>query len=62
MSQEYENRSSSRVNIVGLSMAIGLIIGGAIGLTLGNIAFAGGGLVVGLAIGTAIERHKEHPS
>jgi hypothetical protein len=58
MSQEYDNRSSKRVNYVGLCLAIGLIIGGGVGLALGNIVFAGGGMVIGLAIGTVIERQQ----
>ena len=37
-------------------MALGLIIGGIIGLIIDNmIIFAGGGLVLGLAIGSALD-------
>ena len=40
----------------GLGLVVGLIFGGFIGLFLGNlILFAGGGLVIGLAIGTALD-------
>ena len=58
MSQETENRSSKTVSYIGLCLAMGLIIGGGAGLAVGNVAFAGGGLVIGLAIGTAIERRQ----
>ena len=58
MSQEAENPSPKRVSYIGLCLAMGLIIGGGVGLALGNVAFAGGGLVIGLAIGTIIERRQ----
>lgn len=37
-------------------LAIGLVLGGLVGLLVGNpIIFAGGGLVLGLAIGSALD-------
>jgi hypothetical protein len=46
-----------KVNYLGLGMAMGLVVGGGIGLLLNNLVlFAGGGLVLGLAIGTALDR------
>ena len=39
-----------------IGMTVGLIIGGILGLLIDNmIIFAGGGLVIGLAIGTALD-------
>ena len=38
-------------------LAIGLVLGGLVGLLVGNpIIFAGGGLVIGLSIGCALDR------
>ena len=38
-------------------LAIGLVLGGLVGLLVGNlIIFAGGGLVLGLAIGSALDK------
>ncbi|HEY71269.1 MAG TPA: glycine zipper family protein [Anaerolineae bacterium] len=57
MSKSNVNRKG---NYLGLSMAMGLVIGGAIGLLLNNLVlFAGGGLVLGLAIGTALDRNRK---
>lgn len=40
----------------GLGMGIGLIFGGLVGLLIGDvIIYAGGGMVLGLAIGTALD-------
>ena len=40
-------------------MSIGLILGGIVGLIIDNIViFAGGGLVLGLAIGSALDSHR----
>ena len=49
-----------KVSFAALGPAIGLIFGGIVGLVIGNlILFAGGGLVLGLAIGYALDnRHK----
>jgi len=45
-------------------MSIGLILGGIVGLIIDNmVIFAGGGLVLGLAIGSALDtRHLEDDS
>jgi hypothetical protein len=41
---------------VALGLAIGLVLGGLVGFVVGNpIIFAGGGLVLGLAFGSALE-------
>ena len=40
----------------GLGMGVGLILGGLIGLLIDNmIIFAGGGFILGFAIGTALD-------
>jgi hypothetical protein len=55
------NNSSRKINNTSLGLAIGLVFGGGIGLALGNLAFAGGGMVIGLAIGAALDsRSKEN--
>ena len=61
MSENYSNQSPMKTTYKGFGLAIGLIIGGIIGLLVGNmIIFAGGGMVIGFAIGTAFdERSKE---
>lgn len=45
-----------RTSYVAYCLAIGLVLGGFVGLLVGNpIIFAGGGLVLGLAIGSALD-------
>ena len=55
------NHPQSKISYTALGLAIGLILGGILGLIIDNmIIFAGGGLVLGLAIGAALDsRHKE---
>jgi hypothetical protein len=56
MSEKSKNQSSVRITYKGVGMAIGLILGGLIGLIIGNLViFAGGGMVVGFAIGAALD-------
>jgi hypothetical protein len=52
-----ENSASpGGVSYVALGLAVGLVLGGIVGLVIGNmILFAGGGLVLGLAIGYALD-------
>ena len=53
------NPSTFKIKYTGLGMAIGLLLGGIFGLIVGNmIIFAGGGLVLGLAIGAALDNRK----
>ena len=48
-----------RTSYTALSLAIGLILGGLVGLVVDNlIIFAGGGLVLGLAIGSALDNRR----
>jgi hypothetical protein len=50
------NNNQRKISYVALGLAIGLIFGGIIGLIIDNlIIFAGGGMVLGLAIGYALE-------
>ena len=40
----------------GLGMAVGLVFGGLVGLLIGNLViFVGGGMVLGFAIGAAVD-------
>jgi len=61
MSVKNNNRSSFKISYTALGLAIGLILGGIVGLIIDNmIIFAGGGLVLGFAIGAALDsRRKE---
>jgi hypothetical protein len=51
-----KNENDVRFATMGAAMALGLVLGGLVGLLIDNmIIFAGGGMILGLAIGTAIE-------
>jgi len=51
-----KNQPSTRISFKGIGMAVGLIVGGLVGLAIDNLViFAGGGLVLGLAVGTALD-------
>lgn len=51
-----KNQPSTRISYKGIGMAVGLIVGGLVGLAIDNLViFAGGGLVLGLAVGTALD-------
>jgi hypothetical protein len=51
--------SGKRISYTALGPAIGLILGGIVGLIIDNmIIFAGGGLVLGLAIGSALDNRR----
>jgi len=53
------NNSQRRISYTALAMSIGLILGGIAGLIIDNmIIFAGGGLVLGLAIGYALDNRR----
>ena len=48
---------SSGTPYTALGPAVGLVLGGLVGLIIGSpIIFAGGGLVIGLSIGYALDR------
>jgi len=59
MSNNDNNQSTLRITYKGLGLAIGMILGGIFGLLIDNpIIFAGGGMVLGLAVGAALDsRH-----
>jgi len=45
-----------RISFTAISLSIGLIFGGIVGVAIDNmIIFAGGGLVLGFAIGSAMD-------
>ena len=45
--------------VLGAGMALGLVFGGLLGLIVDNlVVFAGGGMVLGLAMGTAIQSRR----
>ena len=57
MSQE--NNTQKKISYTALGLSIGLILGGIVGLIIDNmIIFAGGGLVLGLAIGSALDNRR----
>jgi hypothetical protein len=57
MSKNVNPQPVKKISYPALGLAAGLIFGGIIGLIIGNlILFAGGGMVLGLAIGFALDR------
>jgi len=49
--------NNQKMKFAGVGAAIGLVFGGLVGLLIGNpMVFAGGGMILGLAIGSAIDR------
>jgi len=51
--------SGKRISYTALGLAVGLILGGIVGLIIDNmVIFAGGGLVLGLAIGSALDNRR----
>jgi hypothetical protein len=56
MENQGETKKKTRVSVLGVGMALGLVFGGILGLILDNLViYAGGGMILGLAIATAIE-------
>lgn len=54
------NNSQKEISYKALGLAIGLIFGGIVGWRIGNpLIFAGGGLILGLSIGTALDSRGE---
>lgn len=59
MTEKMEKEGNARIGIMGVAMSLGLVLGGLVGLTLDNmIIFSGGGMIVGLAIGLALEKRR----
>lgn len=53
------NNSQRKISFTALGLAIGLVLGGIVGLAIDNmIIFAGGGLVLDLAIGSALDSRR----
>lgn len=51
-----KNQPSTQKSYKGIGIAVGLILGGLVGVVVGNpVIFAGGGMVLGLAVGTALD-------
>ncbi|MFN2146175.1 MAG: hypothetical protein ACK2T7_12550 [Anaerolineales bacterium] len=49
--------SNRRMKFAGIGAALGLVFGGLVGLLIGNpMVFAGGGMVLGLAVGSAFDQ------
>jgi F0F1-type ATP synthase assembly protein I len=59
MTENTENNNQAKISIKGICMGLGLLLGGLLGLLIDNLAFsAGGGMILGLAIGTALENRR----
>jgi uncharacterized membrane protein len=59
MSDNKNLTSSGRMKFTGIGLAIGLVFGGLVGILIGNpIIFAGGGMVLGYAIGTTFDKRR----
>jgi hypothetical protein len=49
--------NTQRMKFAGFGAAVGLVFGGLAGILIGNpIVFAGGGMVLGIVIGAAIDQ------
>ena len=67
MSSESGNKERQEISYLGLGMSVGMVLGGLFGIVYGilldNMAFmtvwVGGGLVLGLSIGAALEARKK---
>lgn len=60
MSEKYEEKNRIGYSRMGIFMALGLVLGGLVGLVLDNLViFSGGGMMVGLAIGLALEKRQQ---
>jgi len=53
------HNTQRKISYTALGLSIGLILGRIVGLIIDNmVIFAGGGLVLGLAIGSVLESHR----
>ena len=49
----------ARFSLMGSAMALGLVLGGLVGILIDTmIIFSGGGMILGLAVGTALESRR----
>ena len=59
MTKNYNQKPYRRKTNSGMGLALGLVLGGLIGTLIGNpIIFAGGTMVLGFAIGTALDNRR----
>jgi F0F1-type ATP synthase assembly protein I len=59
MTEKMEKKQNARITTMGVAMSLGLVLGGLVGILIDNmIIFAGGGMIVGLAIGLALEKRR----
>jgi F0F1-type ATP synthase assembly protein I len=59
MSQDLKAKKTYKPTYLGAGMGAGLVLGGILGLLIDNLAFsAGGGMILGLAVGLALERRR----
>ena len=59
MDNQNSIKKDARVSILGVGMALGLVFGGIFGLVVDNLViFAGGGMILGLAMANAIESRR----
>lgn len=57
MSENNHRYPSGRMKFTGFGLAIGLVFGGLVGILIGNpIVFAGGTMVLGLAVGAILDK------
>jgi hypothetical protein len=56
MSENSNGQTTSIISYKAIGLAVGLVFGGIVGWLLGNpLIFSGGGLILGLAVGTALD-------
>ena len=56
----HKKQAGHSFKFAGLGAAIGLIFGGLVGFLIGNpIVFAGGGMILGVALGTSFDQRRE---
>jgi hypothetical protein len=59
MTESKESKDRAGYSRMGVFMALGLVFGGFLGIILDNLVlFSGGGMVLGLALGTALEKRR----
>jgi hypothetical protein len=59
MSDQTKSKERTGFSRMGVFMALGLVFGGFLGLILDNLVlYSGGGMVLGLALGTALEKRR----
>ena len=55
-----QNSTQPKISFTALGMAIGLVIGGIIGLLIDStVISAGGGMILGLAVGAALDNRNK---